>query len=552
MTGDPMSSAAKAKKAKSNSNRVKLQSVGESKSNGPAMLQDAAVLFEAFNQTGTNIMMADKDFNLVYVNKRSKDTLNTIAETIRKELRLEVNELVGGSIDRFHMGAARERVRAILSDTRNFPYRKTISLGELRLDLAVNMVRKNDEVVGYVVNWEDVTAREKFEADAARLQSMMDNLPVNVLLTDRDLKLTYMNPSSNKTLKTLQNLLPIPVDKMLGTSIDQFHKNPAMQRNLLADPKNLPHRANIKLGDENLDLLVSPIIDKNKNYVGAMATWSVEPESVKIFKKTANDVVQSLGASSVQLTASSQTMASGAEETANQAQTVAAASEEATRSVQAVAAASEEMSKSIKEISNRVQEVAHISQQAAHDAGTASSTMTSLSKSSEEIGQVVKVISSIAQQTNLLALNATIEAARAGEAGKGFAVVANEVKELARQTAKATDDIHQKITGVQKDTHSAVEAIQGISGVIGKLNEVCMTIAAAVEEQNTATSEISRSASEASRGTASVNQNITEVSKVAQDSTKVAIEVQTASTQLSEIATRMDSTIKTFLKQMGL
>ncbi len=528
------------------------QTMSDAKIGSTAMLKDSEILFETINQTGTNLMIADADFNLIYVNKRSVETLGLISDVIRQELKLEVDELVGGSIDRFHRGPAKERVRRLLSDRRNFPYRKTISLGALRLDLAVNEIVKGGKVHGYVVNWEDVTSREKFEADTARLQSMMDNLPVNVLLADRDLKVTYMNPSSSKTLKTLQSLLPMPVDNIVGSSIDAFHKNPSHQRNMLADVKNLPHRANIKLGEENLDLLVSPIIDKNRNYVAAMVTWSVVPEAVKAFKRTAGEIVQILGSSSVELTASSQSMAAGAEETANQAQTVAAASEQATRSVQAVAAASEEMSKSIKEISGRVQEVANISQQAAKDATTATTTMGSLSKSSEEIGQVVKVISSIAQQTNLLALNATIEAARAGEAGKGFAVVANEVKELARQTAKATDDIHQKITGVQKDTHSAVVVIQGISGVIAKLNEVCMTIAAAVEEQNTATGEISRSASEASKGTGSVNQNITEVSRVAQDSTKVALEVQKASTQLSEISTKMDTTIRDFLKTMGL
>jgi len=165
---------------------------------------------------------------------------------------------------------------------------------------------------------------------------------------------------------------------------------------------------------------------------------------------------------------------------------------------------------------------------------------------------VVKVITSIAQQTNLLALNATIEAARAGEAGKGFAVVANEVKELARQTAKATEEINQKITGVQRDTQSAVVVIQGIAGVITKLNQICLTVAAAVEEQNAATGEISRSATEASKGTASVSQNVVHVSKVAQESTKTAVEIQKAANELSQVAVQMDSTIKEFLKKMGM
>lgn len=515
------------------------------------LLADAGSLFATLDNIGTNIMIADKALNLIFVNKRSKKTLAAIADVIRQELKLEVDQLVGGSIDRFHRGLAKERVRAVLADRRNFPYQQTISLGGLKLFLNVNEITRGDELAGYVVNWEDQTEKEKLDAESARLQSMMDNLPVNVLLADKDMNLTYMNPASAKTLKTLEGILPMPVEKMLGSKIDAFHRNPAHQRAILADAKSLPRKANIKLGQETLDLMVSPVFDRSKNYIGAMATWSVISDNVKLANEVAS-VVQTLTSASTELTASSQSMAAGAEETAKQAQGVAAASAQATRSVQSVAAASEEMSKSVKEISGRVQESATISKQAAKDATNANETMGSLSKSSEEIGQVVKVISSIAQQTNLLALNATIEAARAGEAGKGFAVVANEVKELARQTAKATEEINLKITGVQKDTHSAVGAIQGISSVIAKLNEICITIAAAVEEQNAATGEISRSASEASRGTASVNENISQVSKVAQDSTRTAVEIQKASSQLSQTAVKMDQTVKEFLRKMGL
>lgn len=519
---------------------------------GPVnLLEDSQALFATLDGLGTNVMIADKELNLIYVNKRSKQTLTAIADVIRQELKLEVDELVGGSIDRFHRGASKERVRVMLADRRNFPFQKTISLGKLKLFLNVNEITKGKEQIGFVVNWEDQTEKDRLDAESARLQSMMDNLPVNVLLADKELNLTYMNPASAKTLKLLEGVLPIPVDKMVGSKIDLFHKNPAHQRGVLADAKNLPRKSNIKLGQETLDLMVSPVFDRDKNYIGAMATWSVISDNVKVAQEVAT-VVQTLTSASTELTASSQSMAAGAEETAKQAQGVAAASAQATKSVQAVAAASEEMSKSVKEIAGRVQESATISKQAARDANKANETMGSLSKSSEEIGQVVKVISSIAQQTNLLALNATIEAARAGEAGKGFAVVANEVKELARQTAKATEEINQKITGVQKDTQSAVGAIQGISAVIAKLNEICMTIAAAVEEQNAATSEISRSASEASKGTASVNDNISQVSKVAQDSTRTAVEIQKASSQLSQTATKMDLTVKEFLRKMGL
>jgi methyl-accepting chemotaxis protein len=162
----------------------------------------------------------------------------------------------------------------------------------------------------------------------------------------------------------------------------------------------------------------------------------------------------------------------------------------------------------------------------------------------------VKVITSIAQQTNLLALNATIEAARAGEAGKGFAVVANEVKELARQTARATEEIGSKIAGVQSDTETAVKSIQEISSVIQKINEIATTIAGAVEEQNAATGEISRNVGEAARGTAEVSANIASVTQAAAESGRAAGNIRTASAQLSQESERLASAVGGFLKKM--
>jgi methyl-accepting chemotaxis protein len=515
------------------------------------LLSQSDSLLQSLDRMGTNVFMADAEFNLIFANKKAKDTLSSMADVVRNLFKLEIDELVGGSIDRFHAGPLKDKIRKILSDKKNFPYRTTISVGPRRLDLNVNILEEKHEIKGYIVNWEDVTEKEKLDAESARLQSMMDNIPVNVLLCDRDLNLTYMNPASARTLKTLQSVLPVPVEKIVGQKIDIFHKVPSHQRAILSDAKNLPKISNIKLAGETLALTVSPVFDKQNNYIAAMATWSIISDNVKVANEVA-EVVQMLTAASTELEASSQSMAAGSEETSKQAQTVAAASEEASRSVQSVATASEEMSKSIKEISARVQDTANIAQQASKEATSTNETMSNLSRSSEEIGQVVKVIASIAQQTNLLALNATIEAARAGEAGKGFAVVANEVKELARQTAKATEEINQKITSVQKDTSSAVGAIQGIQGIISKLNENAMTIAAAVEEQNAATGEISRSATEASRGTVEVNQNISHVSKVAGESSRTAAEIQAASGQLSEVASKMDKTIQDFIKKMGL
>jgi methyl-accepting chemotaxis protein len=268
------------------------------------------------------------------------------------------------------------------------------------------------------------------------------------------------------------------------------------------------------------------------------------------FERDVLAVVNIVSSSSTELRASAQGMAAATEETTRQAEVVAAASEQATRNVQTVASSAEELTASIREIAARAAEASQISQGAVKQASSTSETMAKLGVSSQEIGQVVKVITSIAQQTNLLALNATIEAARAGEAGKGFAVVANEVKELARQTAKATEEIGDKIAGVQADTSLAVAAIKEIGAVIDKMNEISTTIAGAVEEQNAATGEISRNVGEAARGTAEVSSNIASITQVAQEVGQTAEAINEASSQLSVESERLNLAVSEFLQKM--
>lgn len=268
-------------------------------------------------------------------------------------------------------------------------------------------------------------------------------------------------------------------------------------------------------------------------------------ESLKVTLTTIGQNSQTLASASEELTAVSQQMSANSEETSTQASVVAAASEEVSKNVATVAASAEELSASVREIAKNSGEAARVASEAVAVASETNRTITKLGDSSIEIGKVVKVITSIAEQTNLLALNATIEAARAGEAGKGFAVVANEVKELAKQTATATEDISRKINIIQGDTTSAITAIAQIGKVIGRINDISNTIASAVEEQSATTNEIARNASEAAKGSQEISKNISNVGLAAQNTTQGANNTLSAATELAKLASDLKRIVDT-------
>jgi methyl-accepting chemotaxis protein len=572
-----------------------------------ALVQDdLARTTSMLDNAPVNIMFADRDLRIQYMNPSSLKTLRTL----EAHLPVKADAMIGQNIDIFHKRPAHQR--EVLSRASNLPRTTLIQVGPETLDLMVSPVTNaRGEFIGSMATWSIVTEKLKLENEVARVMTMMESAPINIMYADRDLRIQYVNEASRRTLKTIEHLLPIKVADIIGQNIDIFHKRPEHQRRMLADASNLPHKANIHLGDEILELQVSAVRDKAGDYVGTMVSWAVitdrikmEEESRKAEERERNaardlkekvdamlevvnaaaagdltrqvsvsgaDAVgqmgealqkflsdlrvsvgaiahnaQTLASSSEELTAVATQMGANAEETSAQANVVSAASEEVSKNVQTVATGTEEMGASIREIAKNANDAAKVATQAVRVAETTNTTVAKLGESSAEIGKVIKVITSIAQQTNLLALNATIEAARAGEAGKGFAVVANEVKELAKETAKATEDISQKIEAIQSDTRGATQAIAEITVIINQINDISNTIASAVEEQTATTNEIARNVSEAARGSSEIAENITGVAQAARSTSDGASDSQNAAAGLARMASELQQLISRF------
>ncbi len=294
------------------------------------------------------------------------------------------------------------------------------------------------------------------------------------------------------------------------------------------------------------DLTVAPDV-RSDDELGAMARGM--GSALHTLRELIGGIAQSaqtVASSSEELSAAGTQVAAGSEETSTQAGVVAAAAEQVSRNVQAVAAGAEQMGASIREIAHSATEAARVAAHAAQVVATATDQVSRLGTSSQQIGEVVKVITSIAEQTNLLALNATIEAARAGESGKGFAVVAGEVKDLARETAKATEDIARRVEAIQADSGGAVAAIDQITEIITAINDHQTTIASAVEEQTATTNEMSRSVTEAALGAGEIAGNITGVAEAARTTSEALQQVDEATRNLAELATGLQDRVAAF------
>jgi methyl-accepting chemotaxis protein len=311
--------------------------------------------------------------------------------------------------------------------------------------------------------------------------------------------------------------------------------------------KPLSAAVNLATGIAGNNLALADLAVDSQDEIGEAAT------ALNTMKNNLRKTVQAIAETSIhvaaaseELSSTSQQITANSEETSAQANVVSTSAQQVSQNLQTVATGAEEMGASIKEIAKNASEAAKIATSAVKVAENTTATVSKLGDSSTEIGQVIKVITSIAQQTNLLALNATIEAARAGEAGKGFAVVANEVKELAKETAKATEDISRKIEAIQTDTKAAVDAIASISEVINQVNGISNTIATAVEEQNATTNEMARNVSEAAHGSGEITNNIAGVAQAAESTSRGAGDTQKAAQQLVQTSAELRRLIEQF------
>lgn len=472
---------------------------------------------------------------------------------------------------------------------------------EVWLQATYNPIYENGKSIKVIKLAADVTAsvagQVLAQREQLRLKQMVENTTVQILIADRDLKIVYMNPASLRALRQLEHLLPCRVDEILGRSIDIFHKTPEMQRRLLSDPRNLPHRASIKLGDEILDLNVSAIRDEAGEYIGPMVTWEIITEKVRAEEReqrlvaeqaaakqdleekvnalmkvmqaaAAGDLTQEvpfsgdddLGrlASNVQkmlhdlrnvigqvIEASQQqnegarTIAESSANLSDGSQSQAASVEEMTASIEQLSSSIEEIFKNSVEAKTQAEKTSLLAKGGGEATSEAINAMKLIQKSSEQINDIIQVISEIASQTNLLALNAAIEAARAGEHGLGFAVVADEVRKLAERSSEAAKEITQLI----KESSRRVGEGAALSEKVG---QSLTSIVAEVDRTAAGIARIAASTETQAASAAQVQVAIRSVSQTTESTAAAAEEMAASAEQLGAQAQTLRDLVAKF------
>ena len=432
-------------------------------------------------------------------------------------------------------------------------------IGRLTRIVQVIAGGKTDQVVPYTERRDEIgrmaesveTLRTVMRQTFIQSQ-MIEQLPIGVMTAEPagDFRITYINAEARKILHTVRDAIRVPVDELVGQGIDAFHGNGRRQRDMVADPANLPHRARITLGGETLDLRISATFDPDGVYAGPLLIWRTITGQVQLvdqFERSVGAIANTVSVSADGMREAASVMRDSAVSAGERTLAVSSASDQASQSVSTAAAGAEEVAVSVAEIARQVAESAQIAGMAVAEAEATDACVSSLSEAADRISAVVRLIGDIAARTNLLALNATIEAARAGEAGKGFAVVAGEVKNLATQTAKATQEIGGQIAAMQQATTQAVTALRSISETIQRMNEIATTIAGSVEEHGAATQSIAQAVQHAAANTAEVNSNIAAVTHVVDETGTRAGGVLDAATEMTGQAAMLKDEVARFL-----
>ena len=523
---------------------------------------------------GQGIASASAD--LVSMSRQLDQLTGTDIETASQDVRMAFQKLANAAADRGRAASASARAAAHRASDHIWLMVGAIAvlmivLGGIVTRMLAGPIRRltrivqsiaagqTDQAVPYTA-WRDEIGRMAGSVETLRgvmrqtfIQAqMIEQLPVGVMTAEagNDFRISYLNPEARIILESVQTALPVAVADLVGQPIDLFHPGSTSQRDLVADPRNLPHSARITIGSETLDLRITAVYDRGGAYAGPLLTWRKMTGQVQLvhqFEQSVGAIARTVAESADGMRDAARVMRQSAMTAGERTLAVSVASNQASHSVTTAAAGAEEVAVSVAEIARQVAESAQIASMAVAEAQATDASVSGLSQAATRISAVVRLISDIAGRTNLLALNATIEAARAGDAGKGFAVVAGEVKNLATQTAKATEEIGGQITAMQDATSQAVTALRSIGATIQRMNDIATVIAGSVEQQGAATTSIAQAVQHAAAGTAEVNTNIAAVSLVVEETGDRAGGVLEAATAMSGQAATLSAEVEKFL-----